>query len=51
MRKQKLNSTRIKTATQETINERNEILDEKRKELDTIVASTEKEEKGCKKIS
>ena len=36
-----------KSATQETINERNEILDEKRKELDTIVSSTEKEEKGC----
>ena len=34
-----------KSATQETINERNEILDEKRKELDTIVSSTEKEEK------
>jgi len=40
-----------KTATQETINERNEILEEKRKELDTIVASTEKEEKGLLKKS
>ena len=40
-----------KTAIQETINERNEILDEKRKELDTIVASTEKEEKGLQKKS
>ena len=40
-----------KSATQETINERNEILDEKRKELDTIVASTEKEEKGLLKKS
>ena len=40
-----------KTATQEKINERNEILEEKRKELDTIVASTEKEEKGLLKKS
>ena len=40
-----------KSATQETINERNEILDEKRKELDTIVSSTEKEEKGLLKKS
>ena len=40
-----------KSATQETINERNEILEEKRKELDTIVASTEKEEKGLLKKS
>lgn len=40
-----------KTATQQTINERNEILEEKRKELDTIVASTEKEEKGLLKKS
>ena len=40
-----------KTDTQETINERNEILEEKRKELDTIVTSTEKEEKGLLKKS
>ena len=40
-----------KSATQETINERNEILDEKRKELDTIVSSTEKEEKSLLKKS
>ncbi len=40
-----------KTATQETINERNEILEDKRKELETIVASTEKEEKGLLKKS
>ena len=40
-----------KIATQETINERKEILEEKRKELDTIVASTEKEEKGLLKKS
>ena len=40
-----------KIATQETINERNEILDEKRKKLDIIVASTEKEEKGLLKKS
>lgn len=40
-----------KSATQDTINERNEILDEKRKELDTIVSSTEKEEKSLLKKS
>tara|TARA_B100000683_G_scaffold46062_3_gene42622 strand:+ start:22297 stop:23061 length:765 start_codon:yes stop_codon:yes gene_type:complete len=40
-----------KTATQETINERNEILEDKRKELETIVASTEKEEKALLKKS
>lgn len=40
-----------KTANQEIINERNEILEEKRKELDTIVASTEKEEKRLLKKS
>ena len=40
-----------KTSTQETFNERNEILEEKRKELDTIVASTEKEEKELLKKS
>lgn len=40
-----------KTATQETINERNEILEEKRKELETIVTATEKEEKGLLKKS
>ena len=40
-----------KTATQETINERNEILEDKRKELETIVASTEKEEKVLLKKS
>ena len=38
-----------KTATQEIINERNEILEVKRKELDTIIASTEKEEKSLLK--
>ena len=40
-----------KTATQETINERNEILEEKTKELETIVASTEKQEKSLLKKS
>lgn len=40
-----------KTATQETINERNEILEEKRKELNTIISSTEKEEKALLKKS
>tara|TARA_Y100001978_G_C23684683_1_gene431172 strand:+ start:1162 stop:1929 length:768 start_codon:yes stop_codon:yes gene_type:complete len=40
-----------KTATQEIINERNEILEVKRKELDTIIASTEKEEKSLLKKS
>jgi len=40
-----------KITTQETINERKEILEEKRKELDTIVASTEKEEKRLLKRS
>lgn len=40
-----------KSTTQETIDERNEILDEKRKELDTIVSSTEKEEKSLLKRS
>ena len=40
-----------KTATQETINERNEILEDKRKELETIIASTEKEEKVLLKKS
>lgn len=40
-----------KAATQETINERNEILEEKKKELETIVTATEKEEKGLLKKS
>ena len=43
--------TESKTTTQETINERNEILKEKRKELETIIASTEKEEKRLLKKS
>ena len=43
--------TESKTSTQETINERNEILNDKRKELETIIASTEKEEKALLKKS
>ena len=40
-----------KTTTQDTVNERNEILEEKTKELETIVASTEKQEKELLKKS